>query len=58
MIEKKKMIKKKEKNMMVRVEGKLKEGVKEKDIVMEIIGEIGKEGGKGYVIEYEGEEIR
>jgi 3-isopropylmalate/(R)-2-methylmalate dehydratase large subunit len=52
------LIQKKAKNMLVRVDGQLPEGVTAKDIVLAIIGEIGTAGGTGYVIEYAGEAIR
>ncbi|WP_378946928.1 3-isopropylmalate dehydratase large subunit [Mesorhizobium sp. ANAO-SY3R2] len=52
------LIQNKAKNMLVRVDGQLPEGVTAKDIVLAIIGEIGTAGGTGYVIEYAGEAIR
>jgi 3-isopropylmalate/(R)-2-methylmalate dehydratase large subunit len=52
------LIQKKAKNMLVRVDGTLPEGVTAKDIILSIIGEIGTAGGTGYVIEYAGEAIR
>ncbi|HET7413580.1 MAG TPA: 3-isopropylmalate dehydratase large subunit [Pararhizobium sp.] len=52
------LIQKKAKNMLVRVDGKLPEGVGAKDIILAIIGEIGTAGGTGHVIEYAGEAIR
>jgi 3-isopropylmalate/(R)-2-methylmalate dehydratase large subunit len=52
------LIQKKAKNMLVRVGGKLPEGVTAKDIILAIIGEIGTAGGNGHVIEYAGEAIR
>lgn len=52
------LIQRKAKNMLVRVDGVLPEGVTAKDIVLAIIGEIGTAGGTGYVIEYAGEAIR
>jgi 3-isopropylmalate/(R)-2-methylmalate dehydratase large subunit len=52
------LIQGKAKNMLVRVDGKLPEGVGAKDIVLAIIGEIGTAGGTGHVIEYAGEAIR
>jgi 3-isopropylmalate/(R)-2-methylmalate dehydratase large subunit len=51
------LIQRKAKNMRVRVDGALKEGVTAKDIILAIIGEIGTAGGTGYVIEYAGEAI-
>ena len=43
--------------MEVRVEGPLPFGVEAKDVILGIIGEIGTNGGTGYVIEYTGEAI-
>jgi 3-isopropylmalate/(R)-2-methylmalate dehydratase large subunit len=51
------LIQQKAKNMRVRVDGKLPEGVTAKDIILAIIGEIGTAGGTGHVIEYCGEAI-
>ncbi|MEW5249058.1 3-isopropylmalate dehydratase large subunit [Microbulbifer discodermiae] len=52
------LIQKKMKNMLVRVDGKLRLGVTAKDVVLAIIGEIGTAGGTGYAIEFGGEVIR
>ncbi|MER8420413.1 3-isopropylmalate dehydratase large subunit [Mesorhizobium sp. M1329] len=52
------LIQRKAKNMLVRVDGALPEGVTAKDTILAIIGEIGTAGGTGYVIEYAGEAIR
>jgi 3-isopropylmalate/(R)-2-methylmalate dehydratase large subunit len=52
------LIQQKAKNMRVRVDGKLPDGVTAKDIILAIIGEIGTAGGTGHVIEYGGEAIR
>jgi 3-isopropylmalate/(R)-2-methylmalate dehydratase large subunit len=52
------LIQKKAKNMRVRVDGALGEGVTAKDIILAIIGEIGTAGGTGHVIEYGGDAIR
>ncbi|MBM3543666.1 MAG: 3-isopropylmalate dehydratase large subunit [Alphaproteobacteria bacterium] len=52
------LIQQKAKNMRVRVEGRLPEGVTAKDIILAIIGEIGTAGGTGHVIEYAGEAVR
>ena len=51
------LIQSKAKNMRVRVDGALPEGVTAKDIILSIIGEIGTAGGTGHVIEYCGEAI-
>jgi 3-isopropylmalate/(R)-2-methylmalate dehydratase large subunit len=52
------LIQQKAKNMRVRVDGALPEGVTAKDIILAIIGEIGTAGGTGHVIEYAGEAVR
>ena len=52
------LIQQKAKNMRVRVDGKLPDGVTAKDIILAIIGEIGTAGGTGHVIEYGGEAIQ
>src|SRR5437773_887528 len=52
------LIQRKAKNMRVRVDGTLRDGVTAKDIILAIIGEIGTAGGTGHVIEYAGEAIR
>jgi len=51
------LIQKKMKNMLVRVNGAVKDGITGKDIVLAIIGEIGTAGGTGYAIEFGGEAI-
>ena len=52
------LLQQKAKNMLVRVDGQLPEGVTAKDIILAIIGEIGTAGGTGHVIEFAGEAIR
>ncbi len=52
------LLQKKSKNMLVSVDGQVREGVTAKDIVLAIIGEIGTAGGTGYAIEFAGEAIR
>lgn len=52
------LIAKKMKNMLVRVEGELGEGVTAKDVVLHIIGVIGTAGGTGHAIEFGGSAIR
>ena len=47
----------KSKNLLVQVNGTLKQNVRAKDIIMAIIGKIGTAGGTGYVIEYTGSAI-
>lgn len=52
------LVSKKQKNMLVRVEGELGFGVTAKDIVLAVIGRIGTAGGTGYAIEFGGSAIR
>ena len=52
------LVQKKAKNMLIKVEGQVKEGVTAKDIVLAIIGRIGTAGGTGYTIEFSGSAIR
>src|SRR6201998_4624578 len=52
------LIQNKAKNMRVTVDGVLPAGVTAKDIILAIIGEIGTDGGTGFVLEYAGEAIR
>ena len=51
------LIQQKAKNMRVRVDGALPDGVTAKDIMLAIIGQIGTAGGTGHVIEYRGSAI-
>ena len=51
------LIQHKQKNMRIRVNGKIGVGVTAKDIVLAIIGKIGTAGGTGHTIEYSGEAI-
>ena len=48
------LVQKKAKNFRVNVNGKLAIGVTSKDVVLQIIGNIGTAGGTGHVIEYAG----
>jgi len=52
------LLQKKQKNMLIRVEGQVQHGVTAKDIVLAIIGKIGTAGGTGYTIEFAGSAIR
>lgn len=52
------LVQKKMKNMRIRVEGQLGQGVTAKDVVLAIIGEIGTAGGTGYALEFAGSAIR
>ena len=49
---------KKSKNMLIKVNGRLKAGVTAKDVALYIIGQIGTAGGTGYAIEFGGEAIQ
>jgi len=51
------LIQKKSKNMRVRVNGSVADGITAKDIVLHIIGVIGTAGGTGCTIEFAGEAI-
>ncbi len=51
------LIQKPAKNMRINVKGSINSGVTSKDIILNIIGNIGTAGGTGYVIEYSGEAI-
>jgi 3-isopropylmalate/(R)-2-methylmalate dehydratase large subunit len=52
------LVMKKLKNMLVKVEGELPQGLTAKDIVLAIIGKIGTAGGTGYAIEFGGSAMR
>ena len=52
------LVQKKMKNMLVRVDGKLGQGVTPKDVVLAIIGKIGTAGGTGHAIEFGGQVFR
>ena len=51
------LIQERAQNMLIKVDGKLSDGVTAKDIILCIIGKIGTSGGNGFVIEYAGEAI-
>ncbi len=51
------LVAKKSKNMQVRINGKLGDGVTAKDVALAVIGKIGTAGGTGYAIEYAGSVI-
>jgi len=51
------LILRKSKNMLVKVDGKVGEGITAKDIILAIIGKIGTAGGTGYAIEFAGSAI-
>lgn len=52
------LVAKKMKNMLIKVEGKLADGVTAKDLVLAVIGKIGTAGGTGYAMEFGGSTIR
>jgi len=52
------LLMRKAKRMLIRVDGRLREGVTSKDLVLSIIGRIGTAGGTGHAIEFAGSAIR
>ena len=52
------LVQKKMKNMLIKVDGKLGQGVTPKDVVLAIIAKIGTAGGTGYAIEFGGQVFR
>ena len=48
------LVQKKSKNFRINVTGELSVGITSKDVILQIIGKIGTDGGTGYVIEYAG----
>ena len=52
------LVLKKEKNMLININGQIGKGISAKDIVLSIIGKIGTAGGTGYAIEFSGNVIR
>ncbi|HEV8076815.1 MAG TPA: 3-isopropylmalate dehydratase large subunit, partial [Marinobacter sp.] len=52
------LVQQKMKNMLVKVNGRLGNGVTAKDVVLAIIGNIGTAGGTGHAIEFGGEAIQ
>lgn len=52
------LVAKKMKNMLVKVEGKLPEGVTAKDVILAVIGKIGTAGGTAHAMEFAGSAIR
>ncbi|MEF2093046.1 aconitase family protein, partial [Pseudomonas aeruginosa] len=52
------LVQTKMKNMLIKVDGKLGEGVTPKDVVLAIIAKIGTAGGTGYAIEFAGDVFR
>lgn len=52
------LLMKKNKSMLIKVEGELPNGCTAKDLVLHIIGRIGTAGGTGYAIEFGGSAVR
>jgi 3-isopropylmalate/(R)-2-methylmalate dehydratase large subunit len=52
------LIQQKMKNMLVRIDGQLQQGVTAKDVALAVIGNIGTAGGTGYAIEFGGQVMR
>ncbi len=52
------LVMKKAKSMLVRVDGRLPQGVTSKDLALTVIGRIGTAGGTGHAIEFAGEAVR
>jgi len=52
------LLQNKSKNMLVKVNGKLGDGITAKDLTLAVIARTGTAGGTGHVIEYAGEAIR
>src|SRR4249920_1833427 len=52
------LLTKKAKSMLVRIDGRLAQGVTSKDLVLSIIGRIGTAGGTGHAIEFAGSAVR
>ncbi|GLQ86703.1 3-isopropylmalate dehydratase large subunit [Dyella flagellata] len=51
------LLQRKPKTFAIHVDGQLPRGVGAKDLILHIIGEIGVDGGTGYVLEYRGEAV-
>lgn len=51
------LLQKRPKNMLIRIDGPLSDGVTSKDIILHVIGVIGTAGGTGSVIEFAGDAI-
>lgn len=52
------LLQRKPKTMAINIDGQMPDGVSAKDLILAIIGEIGVDGGTGYVLEYRGNAIR
>jgi 3-isopropylmalate/(R)-2-methylmalate dehydratase large subunit len=51
------LVQKKPKQMLVRFEGKLANGVEAKDLILWLIGQLGASAGTGYAVEYRGDAV-
>src|SRR4029077_14348327 len=52
------LMQRKAKNLEIRVDGQLKNGVTAKDVILKVIAQIGVGGGTGHVVEYTGTALR
>ena len=52
------LVLKKDKNMLININGEMGDGISAKDVVLNIIGKIGTAGATGYAIEFSGNVIR
>jgi 3-isopropylmalate/(R)-2-methylmalate dehydratase large subunit len=52
------LLQRKAKNFEIRIDGKLREGITAKDVILYVISQIGTAGGTGSVIEYTGSAVR
>lgn len=52
------LIQRKMKNLLIRIEGELGEGITGKDVVLHVIGVIGTAGGNGFAMEFGGSAVR
>ena len=48
----------KPRSMLIKIDGKPRDNIRPKDVILAVIGKIGTAGGTGYVIEYAGEVVR
>ena len=52
------LLQRKPKTLAINIEGSIPDGVSAKDLILAVIGEIGVDGGIGYVMEYRGNAIK
>jgi len=48
----------KPRSMLIKIDGKPRDNIRPKDVILAVIGKIGTAGGTGYIIEYAGEVVR